>query len=221
MMSGKEHFLWFCKEWMPRLIGNLLMLFFAGLAVYQFSGMSSSGSLGSQLSAAFGVLLAWGYATVAALLLIRLYIPSVADKITFGLLYPKRFLKKAPVSLSPIQGLITAGKYEEAEQHLAALNQDFPEHAEIAFMLFNLYLDHLRQPDAAAAAAERFFAAPYRKRDSFRFRLLMRYADLLQNSAGEAVLIPLLMNELNRKQLSDTESAAVRRRLDALQRNTP
>ena len=218
MITVRERFLWFCREWLPRLIGNLLMLLFAGLAVYQFAWISSSDS---QFFAVFGVFLAWGYATAAALLMIRLYLPSVADKITFGLLYPKRFLKKAPVSLSPIQGLITAGKYHEAERQLASLNQDFPEHAEIAFMLFSLYLDHLKQPDAAAAAAERFFAVPYRKKNSFRFRLLMRYADLLQNSAGEAMLIPLLTDELELKLLSDTESAAVRRRLDALQRNNP
>lgn len=219
MMTGKERFLWFCKEWLPRLIGNLLMLFFAGMAVYQFLWISSGA--GGQFFAVFGVFLAWGYATAAGLLMVRLYLPSVADKITFGLLYPKRFLKKAPVSLSPIQGLITAGKYHQAERQLAVLNRDFPEHAEIAFMLFDLYLDHLKQPDAAAAAAERFFAMPLRMRDGFRFRLLMRYADLLQNSAEEAALTSLLENELKRKLLSDTESAAVRRRLDALQRNNP
>lgn len=218
MMTGKERVLWFCKEWLPRLIANLLMLFFAGMAVYQFARISSSDS---QFFSVFGVLLAWGYAAAAGLLIVRLYLPSVADKITFGLLYPKRFLKKAPVSLSPIQGLITAGKYHEAERQLTVLNQDFPEHAEIAFMLFSLYLDHLKQPDSAAAAAERFFAVPYRKKDSFRFRLLMRYADLLQNSAAEAELILLLTDELKRKLLSETEVAAVRRRLDVLQRKNP
>ena len=218
MMTGKEHFLWFCKEWLPRLIGNLLMLLFAGLAVYQFAWISSSDS---QFFSVFGVLLAWGYAAAAGLLMVRLYLPSVADKLTFGLLYPKRFLKNAPVSLSPIQGLITAGKFREAEQQLTVLSRDFPEHAEVAFMLFTLYLDHLKQPDSAAAVAERFFAVPYRKKDGFRFRLLMRYADLLQNSAAEAELIPLLTDELKLKLFSDTEAAAVRRRLDALQRKNP
>ena len=218
MITVRERFLWFCREWLPRLIGNLLMLLFAGLAVYQFAWISSSDS---QFFSVFGVLLAWGYAAAAGLLMVRLYLPSVADKITFGLLYPKRFLKTAPVSLSPVQGLITAGKFQEAEQQLTVLNQDFPEHAEIAFMLFSLYLDHLNRPDSAAAAAERFFDVPYRKKDSFRFRLLMRYADLLQNSAAEAELIPLLTDELKRKLLSETEAAAVRRRLDALQRKNP
>lgn len=218
MLTGKERFLMFCKAWFPRLIGNLLMLFFAGLAVYHIACISSSDS---QFFSVFGVLLAWGYATAAGLLMVRLYLPSVAEKITFGLLYPRRFLKKAPVSLSPVQGLITAGRFKEAGQRLAALNRDFPDHAEIAFMLFTLYLDRLHRPVPAAAVAKRFFAVPVPKRDPFRFRLLMRYADLMQSSGEEQELIALMDQELKRNLFSETESAAVRRRLDVLQSNNP
>ena len=212
-MTGKECFLWFCKEWLPRLIGNLLMLLFAGLAVYQFAGLLS----GSSGAAVFGVLLAWGYATAAGLLMVRLYLPSVADKITFGLLYPKRFLKTAPVSLSPIHGLITAGNYSAAERQLLDLQKKYPGNAEIAWTLQDLYADRLHDMNRAVMAVRRYLdSRPVRENDLY-FRLVVRYAEFLQKQGRWSELKTVLTRELNRNIFIPAEAGIIRMRIEKIQ----
>ena len=92
-MDWKDHVKWFCRDRLPRLAGNLLILFFCALSVWS---ILSCGSAGHQFSVILNVLKAWFFATIAAILLVRMHLPAVAAKITFGLLYPKRYLKSAP-----------------------------------------------------------------------------------------------------------------------------
>ena len=92
-MDWKDHLKLFFRETLPRLVGNLLLLFFCVLSIRE---ILVCGAAGNSLSVISNVLKAWFFATIAGLLLVRLYLPSLAEKITFGLLFPKKFLKTAP-----------------------------------------------------------------------------------------------------------------------------
>lgn len=203
----------FCMEILPRLAGNLLALFFILLMLRE---ILACGSAGNQLSVILNVLKAWFFATMAAVLLVRLYLPAAAGKITFGLLYPKRYLSSAPPPLSPIYGLIAQGNLEEAEEQLCSLAEKYPGHAEIIRALMDLYTDHLGRGDLAAAAAEKYFPNVRGRSSEHHFRILMRYADLLQGTERESVLRSRLEKELTGRRLTGPQSDAVRCRLKNL-----
>ena len=212
-MDRKDRVKLFCRETLPRLAGNLLVLFFVVLMIRE---IFACGSAGNQFSVILNVLKAWFFATIAAILLVRLYLPAVAEKITFGLLYPKQYLKTAPPPLSPIYGLIAQGRLEEAEEQLCGLAEKYPGHAEIARALVELYADRLGRDDLAAAAAESYFSNVRGRNSEHHFRILMRYADLLQGTERESILRKRLEKELNSRRLSSPQAAAVRCRLNNL-----
>ena len=212
-MDWKDRLKQFCRETLPHLAGNLLVLFFIFLMLRE---IFACGSAGNQLGVILNVLKAWFFATIAGILLVRLYLPAVAEKITFGLLYPKKYLKSAPPPLSPIHCLIAQGKLDEAEEQLRALAEEHPGHAEIIRTLMDLYTDHLGREDLAAAAAEKYFSNVSGRSTEDHFRILMRYADLLQGTERESFLRERLEKELNSRRLSGSRASAVRCRLEHL-----
>ena len=88
-MDWKTRLKLFCREKLPWLAGNLLGLFFFFLMLREIFACSSADN---QFTVILNVLKAWLFAAIAAVLLVRLYLPAVAEKITFGLLYPKKYL---------------------------------------------------------------------------------------------------------------------------------
>ncbi len=212
-MDWKDRSKLFCRETLPRLAGNLLVLVFFLLMLRE---ILACGSAGNQLMVIFNVLKAWLFATIAAVLLVRLYLPSVAEKITFGLLYPKKYLKTAPPPLSPIYSLIAQGNLDEAEAQLSGLAEKHPGNAEITRMLMDLYTDSLGRDDLAAAAAEKYFPNVRGRSTEDHFRILMRYADLLQGTEREDQLRNRLEKELKSRHLTGPQASAVRCRLGNL-----
>ncbi len=215
-MNGKERFFLFLQVF-PKLIGNILMAVFASITLWLIWQCSRTGNPGVIV---FNVLLAAASATAAALLLVNLYLPGVAERITFSIFYPRRYLKKAPVSLSPIQGMIAAGDFEQAEEQLADILQQFPDHTAAALMLVRLYADTLGQPDRAADAAETYLdSRPAKPEPQLHFQLLMRYADLLQGTDREPELEKRLGSELEHRRLPRTQAVSLQSRLAALQKH--
>ena len=212
-MDWKDRSKLFCRETLPRLGGNLLILIFFLLMLRE---IFACGSAGNQLMVIFNMLKAWLFATIAAVLLVRMYLPAVAEKITFGLLYPKQYLKNAPPPLSPIYSLIAQGNLDEAEVQLSELAEKHPGNAEITRMLMDLYTDSLGRDDLAAAAAEKYFPNVRGRSTEDHFRILMRYADLLQGTEREDQLRIRLEKELKSRQLTGPQASAVRCRLGNL-----
>ena len=212
-MDWKDHLKLFLRETLPRLAGNLLVLFFILLMIRE---IFACGSAGNPFSVILNVLKASFFAAIAAMLLVRLYLPAVAEKITFGLLYPKTYLKAAPPPLSPIYALISQGNLDEAEEQLRELAEKYPGHAEITRALMDLYTDRLGRGDLAAAAAENYFTKVRGPSGEHHFRILMRYADLLQGTERENILRERLEKELKSRRLSGSQVSAVRFRLDNL-----
>ena len=212
-MDWKDRSKLFCRETLPRLGGNLLILIFFLLMLRE---IFACGSAGNQLMVIFNVLKAWLFAAIAGVLLVRMYLPAVAEKITSGLLYPKRYLKTAPPPPSPIYALIAQGNLNEAEVQLSGLTEKHPGNAEITRMLMDLYTDRLDRDDLAAAAAEKYFSNVRGRRGEDHFRILMRYADLLQGTEREDRLRIRLEKELKSRHLTGPQASAVRCRLENL-----
>ena len=212
-MDWKDRLILFCRETLPHLCGNLLILIFILLMLREILACCRAGN---QLMVIFNVLKAWLFATIAAVLLVRMYLPAVAEKITFGLLYPKKYLKTAPPPLSPIYALIAQGNLGEAEVQLAGLAEKYPGNAEITRTLMDLYTNSLGRDDQAAAAAEQYFSNVRGRGTEDHFRILMRYADLLQGTEREDLLRTRLEKELKSRHLTGPQTSAVRCRLENL-----
>ncbi len=212
-MDWKDRSKLFCRETLPRLAGNLLILIFFLLMLRE---IFACGSAGNPLMVIFNVLKAWLFAAIAAVLLVRMYLPAVTEKITFGLLYPKKYLKTAPPPLSPIYALIAQGNLGEAEDQLCGLAEKYPGHAEITRTLMDLYTGSLGRDDLAAAAAEKYFSNVRGRSSEDHFRILMLYADLLQGTEREDQLRIRLEKELKTRHLTGPQASAVRCRLGNL-----
>ena len=211
-ITPKERFILFLKGPLPWLAGNALMFFLAYLSVRQFCNVPQNPA------GVMNVFIAWAFALAAGLLAVRLYLPAIAEKIVSGLLFPKKYLKRAPVMLDPIRGLIASGRYHEAESVLKELREEHPDHAEIAWMLMDLYLTRLDRPDLAFSTMARFLSVRPRRDSDFYFRMVMGGADLLNRSGRVREQIRLLEDELKRGQFNDREAAGVNIRLDALRK---
>ena len=209
-ITPKEKFILFVKGPLPRLAGNVLMFYLAYLSVRQFCNVPQN------LAGVMNVFIAWAFALAAAMLAVRLYLPAVAEKMAASLLFPKKYLKRAPVMLDPIRGLIVSGRYSEAESALKELREEHPDHAEIAWMLMDLYQTRLQRPDLAFDAAVRFLSVRPRRESEFYYRVLMGCADLLNRAGQVGDQILLLERELKRGQLNEREAAGVNTRLNAL-----
>ena len=212
-MSCLSRFRLFCREVLPRITAHVLMLIFAGIAIYQFW---ICGKTGNPFLIIFNVLLAAASAIVAGIFFSQLYVPAAAEWLTFSLLFPRRYLKKAPRSLSPIRGMIASGRFREAENQLLELRQENPDQAEMTLLLMELYAERFHQPQQAAAAAETYFASGAVRKDRFHILILMRYADLLQGTERETDLIKRLQTELKQRRLTPSESSSIQTRLNRL-----
>lgn len=172
-------------------------------------------------SAVILVFMTAGCGLVTGLLFIRIYLPQIAENMAFGLIFPRKYLKEAPLVLSPIHGLITNGRYGEAERRLLELQAQYPADSEVVSMLVDLYADKLPSPDALAAIAECYLLlAPPRRNDCHVF-IMMRYADCVMKSGvpeNLGRLAAFLKRELRKhNHLTPPEKKAVQERLNTIE----
>lgn len=212
----KHRIMLFCRDFLLRIIGCILAAFFSFCSLLMIWKCSESGN---PFTIIFNVLLAAAAATAAALILAQLYLPGIAERIASGLLFPRQYLKKSPPLLSPVEGMIASGRFSEAEKCLTQLRRQYPDNAEIAFLLLNLYEDQLQQHSRALETAETYLESAGTRADEFHFRILMRYADFLQNTPRKKELIEYLEKEIKQKRLTAGEAAFVQTRLAALYRS--
>ena len=204
------------RNFLLRSAVSVLILALVGGGFYQFWLCSLAGS---PLTAIHRFLLGLILISAASLLLVRLCVPAVANRLAFGLLFPRNYLKEAPISLSPVQGLMAAGRFREAEEQLVRLSREHPGNAQIALLLLNLYENRLGQHQSAVETAENYLTSGAARPGPDHFRLLMRYADFLQGTEREKELEERLNFEIKHWRLTASESAAVHARLAALHRN--
>lgn len=201
---------YFLFQTFPRLVGNLLLLISLGISFWLYVRAATCSA--PALAVGF-LMLGLACSGIGAILLVRLHLPALAAKITFGLLYPRRYLKKPPVMLSPVRGLIASGQLEAAGTRLAELRREYPEDAGIALLSLELYCGPLDRPEAAVSAVETFFAAGPERSGEDYFRLLLRYADLRPVSGDAPAWNVRLEKELKKARLSPRQAAAVRARI--------
>ena len=200
----------------PRVeqIGKLIIAVIAALpSVCCIYLMAASGSPALAIGGGFmlyGTLLLFG--KVCSLL----YSGSIANGLTDFLLFPKRYLKRAPVIVSRQQGLITRGDYRQAENELLQLQQKHPDSPEVTELLSQLYMEKLHAPDKAQEVLLNYFQNRKQTEEKANLRLALRLTDMLQRNYGAATAGAFLKQELSRKGYSSVERHSLERRHNEL-----
>ena len=145
-----------------------------------------------------------------------LFAGPAGNALTDFMLYPRKFLKVPPVPLSRQQGLIAAGKHEQAECELLELRGDHPASPEIALMLAELHGDVFGDIDAALADCEYYFEHRKFRYNPLNLELCLRRADWLCTAGRETEAERLLEAESKRFFYSVPDRNGLKKRLSAL-----
>lgn len=195
-------------------IGERLFFFFLLLLTAYFAVKAFSAST---VSALIYLLFALVTALITGILFTKIFLPQIAENFSYGLLFPRTFLKKAPVILSPIHGMINTGKYAEAEQSLLTLHSQYPADAEITWLLLELHGNIFHQPEKAITTAETFFKNGAVRQDPYYLKVLMFYADLQSQQHQTEAVISCFHHALRHGKMTASEIQTVKKRLAALE----
>ena len=157
-------------------------------------------------------------ALLTGALFIRIYLPGIAEKISYGFFGGKRFLAKAPPVLSPIWGDLNSGNYPLVVEKTRILLPGDPRNGELIFLYASAALHLPEEKDFAFLLMDGFFSSPPPK-DPWRTKLLFLYADHAPLLKNPAAAILLLHNELPKTYYTKQEKEAISARLTSLQVN--
>ena len=134
-----------------------------------------------------GGVLADGFFLLGALYLFggtgsALYAGSFAAGFTDFLFYPRRHLKAPPVITARQKGLISGGKYVQAEQELLLLREQNPAAPEVALLLAELHAVNLNSPEAAVADIRGYLKKRRLRYHPLNLPILLRCADFMQQA---------------------------------------
>lgn len=172
-------------------------------------------SKGQMVYLIFGVL---PCGLLAAALFIKFYLPKIGEWFSFSLLFPRKFLKKAPVVLSPFIGLLTNEKYQEAFSGLQPLAQQYPENPDVVLLFAQSCMKLRGAEEIGFTVMEQHFALDDRSASKNHLKLLFFYADKAIEYQYTDSLIPVLTREREKEFYTDSERKAIRIRLDSLRR---
>ena len=125
-----------------------------------------------------------------------LFSGSAAESVTDFLLYPARYLKKAPPVLSRQQGLITAGNFETAEAELMVCRGKNVSSPEIALMLAELHAEKMDDLNAAVTDCEFYFSHRKWRYHPLNLHIVLRYADWQQKNGNTRAALERVSREL-------------------------
>lgn len=191
-------------------IGKFIIAVIAALpAVFCIYIMAASGDAALVIGGGFmlyGALLLFG--KVCSLL----YAGELANGLIDFLLYPKRYLKRAPVILSRQQGLITRGDYNTALAELLQLQQQHPESPEVAEVLSRLYGEKLNAQAQAMETLLLYFQHRKSNISAQNLPLALRLTEMLQKNWGTATARSFLEQEISKKGYTAADYQSLQRR---------
>ena len=191
-----------------KIIFWMLLIFALGLVMFAFGGRNIYLFL-------FGVL---PCGLVLGFLFVKVYLPKISESIGFGFFFPKRFLKKKPLVLSPFIGMLSGERYEEAFIGLKPLVEEHPEHTDAVFLFAKAAMNLPGCTGVGFSVMERHFSLKEREPSDNHVKLLFYYSDLVLKSQSDRPLISIFEQELLLNIYTDSERNSIRIRLDSIRR---
>ena len=168
----------------------------------------SFGKIASLAGAVLGVF--WGF------IIAHLAAPSIGN--WFGNLFyaPKEYLKTAPDILSPVKGMITQEKYDEAIEQLNEILEEKPFSPDPYLILVEIYANELGNYLRAMELIEAYFSEKKVYAFDENIEMLLLYADICAEHNYLNKAQRLLEQEVARKGYSAEKRKRLQIRLDAI-----
>ena len=155
-------------------------------------------------------------AFITGILFVVFYLPGLSDSFAFGLLFPRKYLEKAPLILSTYQSMLANGNYEQGYQELAPLVEPYIHNPDLIF-LYAQFCFETNRIEEGFQALEEYFGTKNREK-SFQFaKILFYYADQAVKYQHTESLSRILRKECKSTYYTDLEKNAVKIRLNAIE----
>lgn len=163
----------------------------------------------------FGVLPCGFFSGVLA---VKLFLPAIGDFFGFGILFPRKFLQKAPPVLSPFIGMLNSGNYEAAYTGLLPLVQEHPGNPDAVLLFAQASMRIPGRERAGFEAMEHHFSLDNREDSRNHLKLLFFYADKAREYQYYTLLVQILSQESQKKCYTELEKKSIMIRLDSVRR---
>lgn len=150
-------------------------------------------------------------------LFVKVYLPGIAEKLTFGIFGGRSYLAQAPLLLSPLWGDLKNGNCHEVTEKAKQLLETHPFHGELLYLYCQGAFQIPEEKEDALFQLEKFFFVEL-PHDAWRIKLLFLYADFAHGSRPAEEILPLLEKEITKKGYPQPEKDAIKKRIIALQK---
>ena len=203
----------YCRKILKFVI-LLISVFPTLYCAVEIAGYAHNGNVGGVLSTGFmllGALYLFGMTASA------LYSGAIATSFVDFLLYPRNYLRAAPVIVSRQKSLIAKGQYALAETELLALREENPAAPEVALLIAELHARHFDAPDVAVLDIYYYFSRRRLRRHALNFQIVMRCVELLSQMGRVPEAAELLRREVQMVMLySDWERCQLQERFERI-----
>ena len=192
------------------LIWKIIFFVFLFLGIY-FAYISFARS--NILVFIFGVLpcgLLLGFISV------KLWLPKIGDMIGFGFLFPRTFLEKAPLALSPYWGMLIRRDYAEILTELQLLIPENPGHPDLIYLYAQACMNIPGMEKEGFDVMEQHFGLSEREHSENYIKPLFYYADKSAEYQKYDFLESILQQELEREFYTESEKQMIGIRLNLI-----
>lgn len=190
------------------VINHLLFVIFLGCGLYSTWLLFAEKMFVATIALVF-------FGGLTGIMFTKLYLGNICYNFVRGIIYPHVCLKAAPPVLSSIQGLISSGRYEQAEEELTKLIEQHPGNTLVLQTLIELYRNMLGKEQEIYSYLFHYFTcsqrAGYNVENIHLLLMLAEYAVTLERSSA---VKPVLQAEL-RKKYPPAEKQLIAQRLEA------
>ena len=155
-------------------------------------------------------------ASISGILFCRSFLPGISERISYSIFFPRSFLGKAPLVLSPYFGMLTSERYEELYHAVRPLMAEHSNDPDVIFLYANACMNLARQ-DEAFSSMERFFSLK-RRAGGAHAKILFYYADKAVEYSRMQELSGILQKEIRKGCYTGSEKNAIAIRMETLQR---
>ncbi len=175
-------------NWQIRILKLLILAISVIPLIWVIGNIKDNFVAGSQLGIVADGFLLVGALYIFGMAFSMLYSGNIATGMINFLLYPQRYLPKAPVITTRQKGLIAQRQYQLAETELCEMRLEHPDSPDVAMMLAELHASAFESPETAVEDIRYYISNRTLHYNKLHLTLSMRCADFLQQlgRTGEA-----------------------------------
>ena len=154
--------------------------------------------------------------SILGIISVKLWLPKFGEWVGFGFLFPRTFLGKAPLSLSPYWGMLIHEDYAGMLAGLQPLIPENPGHPDLIYLYTQACMNIPGMEKEGFDVMEQHFSLSDREHSENHIKLLFYYADKSAEYQKYDFLESILQQELGREYYTDSEKKMIETRLNSI-----